>query len=147
MGHLAHLPLSPALVPVFTQAHWPCACASPVVVGLSLKILDLEGRTIHLRGWSAHAGAWTHPPKTAPRRTQDAPRRLQDAFFFASFFRHLFGSIFDRFSAPTWYRKSIKIAQKSMPRCLPSWNPFFDRFLLPTSTPETSKINKDIFVL
>ena len=51
-------------------------------------------------------------------------------FFFSSLFQCLFGSIFARFSTPTCLPKSTKIAQKSMPRCIPSWTPFLDRFLL-----------------
>ena len=49
---------------------------------------------------------------------------------FSSLFRCLFGSIFARFSTPTCLPKSTKIAQKSMPRCLPMLNSFFDRFLI-----------------
>ena len=30
--------------------------------------------------------------------------------------------------APSWPPESIKILKKSMPRCISSWNPFFDRF-------------------
>ena len=51
-------------------------------------------------------------------------------FFFQSFFRCHFWSIFGRFFTPTWHPKSTKIAQKSMPRCIPSWTPFFNRFLV-----------------
>ena len=51
-------------------------------------------------------------------------------FFFSSLVRCLFGSIFARFSTPTCLRKSNKIAQKSMPRCLPMLASFFDRFLI-----------------
>ena len=38
---------------------------------------------------------------------------------------------------PTCLSKSTKIDQKSMPRCLPMFISFFDRFLLPTWTPWT----------
>ena len=51
-------------------------------------------------------------------------------FFFSSLFRCLLGSIFARFSTPTCLPKSTKIAQKSMPRCLPMLTSFFDRFLI-----------------
>ena len=51
-------------------------------------------------------------------------------FFFQSFFRCRFGSILARFSTPTCLPKFTKIAQKSMPRCLPMLNSFFDRFLI-----------------
>ena len=37
--------------------------------------------------------------------------------FFSSLVRNLFASIFDRFPTPTWLPESIKIHQKSMPRC------------------------------
>ena len=47
-----------------------------------------------------------------------------------SFFRCLFGSIFDRFSTPTWLPKSTEIDQKPMPRCLPLLTSFFHRFLV-----------------
>ena len=39
-------------------------------------------------------------------------------------------SIFDGFSIPTWHPKPIKIVQKSMPRCIPSWTRFFYWFLV-----------------
>ena len=52
------------------------------------------------------------------------------ALLFSSLFRCLFGSIFGEFSIPTCLPKSTKIAQKSMPRCLPMLNSFFDRFLI-----------------
>ena len=66
-------------------------------------------------------------PLDSPKTAQDAS---QTALFFASFFRCDFQSIFDRFCLPTWHPKSNKIVQKSMPRCIPSWTPFFDRFLI-----------------
>ena len=44
-------------------------------------------------------------------------------------FRCLFGSILAPVSVPTWLPKSTKIQEKSMPRCHPSWTPFFYRFL------------------
>ena len=50
--------------------------------------------------------------------------------FFSSLFRCLLRSIFLRFSIPTCLPKSTKIDQKSMPRCLPMLNSFFDRFLI-----------------
>ena len=51
-----------------------------------------------------------------------------------------FWSIFDPNLAPTWPPKSTKIHEKSMPRYLPKITSFFDRFLVPTSTPRTFKI-------
>ena len=81
------------------------------------------------------------PPFIPPRGPGSAPPRVggwpffvfQPIFsllFLPSFFGCFLGSIFGRFSAPTWHQKSIKIDQKSMPRCLPSWALFFDRFLV-----------------
>ena len=66
-------------------------------------------------------------------------------FFFASFFRCLFESIFGRFCFPTWFPKSSKIDQKSMPRCLPMLTLIFDRVLIDfcsqlRSTPGAFKI-------
>ena len=66
-------------------------------------------------------------PLDSPKTAQDAS---QTALCFASFFPCDFLSIFDRFCLPTWHPKSNKIVQKSMPRCIPSWTPFFDRFLI-----------------
>merc|ERR1712110_1124562 len=51
-------------------------------------------------------------------------------FFFCIVFRCLFGSILAPVSLPTCLPKSTKIQEKSMPRCHPSWTPFFDRFLV-----------------
>ena len=65
------------------------------------------------------------------------PKPLKNRFFFASFFQCLFGSIFDPFCLPTCLPRSIDMHQKSVPRCIPSWVPFFDRLLLPTWTPCT----------
>ena len=39
-------------------------------------------------------------------------------------------SIFEWFSIPTWHPKPTKILQESMPRCIPSWTPFCDWFLV-----------------
>ena len=39
-------------------------------------------------------------------------------------------SIVYRFCLPTWLQKSTNIGEKSMPRCIPSWIPFLDRFLV-----------------
>ena len=52
------------------------------------------------------------------------------ALLFCIVFRCLFGSILAPVSLPTCRPKSIKIQEKSMPRCHPSWTPFFDRFLV-----------------
>ena len=52
------------------------------------------------------------------------------ALLFCIVFRCLFGSILAPVSLPTCLPKSIKIQEKSMPRCHPSWTPFFDRFLV-----------------
>ena len=63
----------------------------------------------------------------APLTPEDGTRRVPNGFVFCIV---LFDAIFDRFCVPTWHPKSNKIAQKSMPRCTPSWTPFVDRFLL-----------------
>ena len=52
------------------------------------------------------------------------------ALLFCIVFRCLFGSILAPVSLPTWLPKSIKIQEKSMPRCHPSWTPFFNRCLI-----------------
>ena len=52
----------------------------------------------------------------------------------ALLFRCLFGPIFARFLTPTCLPKSTKIAQKSMPRCLPMMRSFFDRCLIDFGT-------------
>ena len=52
------------------------------------------------------------------------------ALLFCIVFRCLFGSILAPVSLPTCLPKSTKIQEKSMPRCHPSWTPFFDRFLV-----------------
>ena len=44
--------------------------------------------------------------------------------------RCLLGSIFGRFSTPSWLPKSTKIHEKSMPRCTSFCMPFFDRILI-----------------
>ena len=55
-------------------------------------------------------------------------------FGFPLFFRCLFGSILAPVSLPTCLPKSTKIQEKSMPRCHPSWTPFFNRFLIDFSS-------------
>ena len=71
-------------------------------------------------------------------------------FFFSSFFRCLFGPIFNRFwldfpcqLGSTWLPKSTKIHEKSMPRGLPKLSSFFNGFLMDSSCqlqpPEPSK--------
>ena len=77
------------------------------------------------------------PPRGPGNLVPDRPAGSYCVFFailvtflFSSLFRFLFGSIFARFSTPTCLPKSTKIAQKSMPRCLPMLNSFFDRFLI-----------------
>ena len=52
------------------------------------------------------------------------------ALLFRIVFRCLFGSILAPVSLPTCFPKSIKIQEKSMPRCHPSWILFFNRFLV-----------------
>merc|ERR1712151_185686 len=52
------------------------------------------------------------------------------ALLFCIVFRCLFGSILAPVSLPTCLPKSTKIQEKSMPRCHPSWTPFFDGFLV-----------------
>ena len=52
------------------------------------------------------------------------------ALLFRIVFRCLFGSILAPVSLPTCLPKSTKIQEKSMPRCHPSWTPFFNRFLI-----------------
>ena len=51
-------------------------------------------------------------------------------FFFASFFDAFLGRSWLRFPSQLASQKSIKIQEKSMPRCHPSWTPFFYRFLV-----------------
>ena len=51
------------------------------------------------------------------------------ALLFRIVFRCLFGSILAPVSLPTCLPKSTKIQEKSIPRCHPSWTPFFYRFL------------------
>ena len=67
-------------------------------------------------------------------------------FFFASFFRCLFGSIFDRCSTPTWRQLGLQNRPKSMKnRCqdaFPSWLDFssiLDRFFFQLRPPELWK--------
>ena len=88
-------------------------CPVPVVFGL------LGGRTI---------------PATPCRRRGTPPKKIpkpiKNRFFFESVFQCLFGSIFGPFCLPTCLPKSIEMCQKSMPRCIPSWTPCLDRFLV-----------------
>ena len=78
---------------------------------------------------------------TPPQDSRPSPRRGVGAcycdFFgnlvallFCIVFRCLFGSMLAPGSLPTCLPKSTKIQEKSMPRCHPSWTPFFDRFLI-----------------
>ena len=60
-------------MPVLTQAHWPCACASPCGVWSVLKNLDLGGRTIHLRD----ARPWPPPPKSPKTNEKSMIRALE----------------------------------------------------------------------
>ena len=108
----------------------PCACPYPSPLPLPLpsssgvwsvlKNLDLGDRTIHPPGWPRHG-------LTPPRTFQN---QWKNRFFFESFFQCLFGSIFGPFCLPTCLPKSIEMFQKSMPRCIPSWTPCLDRFLV-----------------
>ena len=59
------------------------------------------------------ARPWAHPTKT-----------FQNRSFFAWFFPCFFASIFGPFCLPTCPPKTIKIDEKSMPRCIPTWIPF-----------------------
>ena len=71
------------------------------------------------------------PGARPPRPSVDSPPPALFFSIFSRIFWHLFFDYFqDRFLAPTWPPKPLKIDQKSMPRCLPFSIPFFDRFLI-----------------
>ena len=89
-------------------------------------------------GWGGLARCTGLSPPQDPR---PSPRRVVGdsycdffgnlvALLFCIVFRCLFGSILAPFCFPTCPQKSTKIQEKSMPRCHPSWTPFFDRFLV-----------------
>ena len=103
-------------------------------------VKGVEGRIWHARktgGRGLTQAKGVYPPQD-PRPSP--PRGVGDsccdffgnlvALLFCIVFRCLFGSILAPVSLPTCLPKSIKIQEKSMPRCHPSWTPFFDRFLV-----------------
>ena len=63
------------------------------------------------------------------RSKNDQKMRSRWEGILASIF-HGFLSILEAVLAPSWSQKSTKIQEKSMPRCHPSWTPFFNRFLI-----------------
>ena len=98
-------------------------------------------------------------PTSSPRRAHAEPtssriaerrdhfsefRALRFRIFFSMPFWIDFRSIFARFCFSTWLQKLTEIAKRSMPRCIPSWAHFFDRFSvgfcsqLPSKNPEKS---------
>ena len=99
----------------------PCACPYPS------PFAQFQWCLVCFRGSDnpppGMAARWTHPPKKNPKS-------IKNRFFFESVFQCLFGSIFGPFCLPTCLLKSIEMCKKSMPRCIPSWTPCLDRFLV-----------------
>ena len=96
------------------------------------------------------ASSEVHGFWNSPRRLQDEPRGRQDVSKMPSFFSSYFQSAFDRSwldfpcqLGSTWFPKSIKIHDKSMPRGLPKLSSFLNGFLMDSycqlQPPEPSK--------
>ena len=74
------------------------------------------------------SGVWfrgsDNPPVGMARPWHPPPRTFQNGCFALCFFPCFFESIFGPFCLPTCLPKTIKIDEKSMPRCIPTWIPF-----------------------
>ena len=104
-------PLAPVpvlvLVPVLVHVPGTCTRPSPcpVPVGVWFRGSD-------------------NPPVGMARPWHPTPKPSKILLFFACFFPCFFESIFGPFCLPTCLPKTIKIDEKSMPRCIPTWIPF-----------------------
>ena len=106
----------------------PCAGTRPGAADYlnTSEIPEEGGLRLRHRG-RIQRRSWILKPREA---SKTPPNRLLFRICFSMPFWIDFWSIFDPNLVPTWLPESIKIHEKTMPRCLPKMTSFLNRFLI-----------------